>query len=171
MPMPPLKHVVDRVGLGVNLFTTTAIDLAIGTLNPDPIAAGGENKVRAGSILTSIILQLDYDEFSNSVQALMDWYVWYNIAGVQGLADPSAVNPSLTKNQIFHQDGAMSFLDQRTSIGVIDHHMNSWRVQINIPKQYRQINDGDKIQLVIKSNINAATQSYKIKAIYKEYYP
>lgn len=170
--MPPLKHVIDRTGSGVNLFTTTAIDLAIGTLNPDPISAGGEKLVRNGSIIRQMTLQLDVNDAQNTTGVnFYDWYIWFNVAGAQALADPAAVNPSLTKMQIFHQDGFMSSVGNMTSIGVVDHHVSSWRLVINIPRAYQQVNDGDKIQFVHKGGSNQAIMDYKLKVIYKEYYP
>lgn len=168
--IPPMKHIIMTQQNAVNLSTQGTYILAVGTENPDPYT--NVTNVRNGSIIRQIILQIDFANTStaDNVDAI-DWYVWFNINGAQ--TKPSNTNPNAShlKNQIFHQDGALLPVKNWTNVGFQYAPVAKWRVVINIPRTYQQINLGDTIELVMTSQINAANMSYKITAIYKEIYP
>lgn len=168
MGIPPLKHVIDDQVLGGNFSTTQVLTLAQGTVNPNSYTT--PLQVRNGSIIRQIILQIDFQGGSTSAN-FMDWYVWFNIAGAQARPNPNSVNISAIKNQVFHQDGCLYALISFTAVSVVAPNINKWRVVIDIPKSFQQINENDAIELVWITSNNNAQDNIKIKAIYKEIFP
>lgn len=106
----------------------------------------------------------------NSVD-YFDWYVWFNVGGTQTRPNAGTVNSSTLKNQIFHQDGAIAVNGQLTAVGTYEPWINKWRVEINVPRQWQQVNENDVIELVILGGNNGAATSTKCKVIYKEIFP
>lgn len=170
MPYPPLKHVIDSDALGEAGGAVKTIDLAIGTENPDPYT--NANNVRNGSIVRQIVAQIDWVNSNSSQVSMFDWYCWFNIAGAQGVVTPlGGVNSSNTKNQVFHQDGALQVNMQATGVGIAAANVAKWRLVINIPRGFQTINRNDKIQFVYYCSDTSANNNTKWRFIYKEIFP
>lgn len=174
MPMPPMKHILDdRFGAPDAGNTTKTIDLAVGTLNPDPYA--NNNAVKAGSIISTIVIQLEFGLYTgvadNAQFDYLDWYVWFNVAGSQTVPAPDNVGNSDLKNQVFHQDGAILMSSTASATTPARGSWAKWNLVIKVPKWARQLNKDDKIQLNYKFQSTAATHFGKLKAIYVEYFP
>lgn len=171
MGIPPLKHVVQTALLGTNIgAAVTTVDIIEGVENPDPYT--NFTNVRNGSIVRQIHLYIDYDDSLVGTPVVFDWAIWFNIQGNQTpIPNPSNMNVSKLKNQVFHQDGCLTSLTQATSVGVTDHIIAKWRLVINVPKTFQTINFGDKIQLILKNSANNSLTNIKIMAIYKEIFP
>lgn len=168
--IPPLKHVIQSSQIGVNTGASDlVIDLAEGVENPDPYA--NFTNVRNGSLIKQMHIMVDYDDSNVNTPIVSDWYVWFNINGAQTRPVAANTNASHLKNQIFHQDGALTSLTQATSVGVTDHLIAKWRLVINIPRAFQQINLGDKIQFVFRNNNNTTLNNLKLLVIYKEIFP
>lgn len=176
MPQPPMKHVLDDLlSIPHGTVTDQVINLAVGTVNPDPYTTN--NAVKNGSIIGTMSLQLDvyldqnYD--AGQTACLFDWYVGFNINGQQTMPNPNNVGASHVKNQIFHQDqGVLEVSAQAANVAVRPPKPLVWRVQIAIPRLYHQVNEGDVIEFhIIKSVMSTADLNVKLKCIYKEYYP
>lgn len=167
--IPPMKHIVQNYYTGVNLSTQTVTILAVGTENPDPYT--NVTNVRNGSIIRQIILQFDWISNTPTSPDSIDWYVWFNINGAQ--TRPTNTNPNLShlKNQIFHQDGTITRGVQSTAVATVYPTSKSWRVVINLPRGYQQVNLGDQIEFVMTSSVNGTVSDYKLTAIYKEIFP
>lgn len=166
MGIPPLKHIVESLILSEAGNVTRAIDLAVGTLNPDPYT--NANNVRNGSIIRQLIVEIDAAVAAGTIneQSALDWYVWFNIAGSQTVVSPTLLNASTTKNQVFKQDG--SLIEHTQSGGV---WLHKWRLVIDIPRSYQQINDLDKIQFVYRWFGADSVHDLKYRFIYKEIFP
>lgn len=166
-----MKHVVQVYATAQNLSAAgNGVTLAVGTENPDPYT--NVTNVRNGSIIRQIILQIDWLKFENSqYHESYEWYVWFNINGAQTQPDPQSTNASHLKNQIFHQDGTICAVVQATAVGLLTPREHKWRVVINIPRAYQQLNVGDKIELVHRTVNATADSDYRIVAIYKEIFP
>lgn len=171
MAIPPLKHVVDQVVTNANISAVfQVIPIAVGTINPNSYTTS--TQCRNGSLVKKITLQIDAVDFTATGQGnQLDWYIWFNIGGVQARVNPNLINGSVTKNQIFHQDGAMIAMNALTAVGVEVPWIHKWRVEINVPRSLQQINENDAIELVFSSSINAANMNLKVRAIYKEIFP
>lgn len=167
---PPLKHVVDsnRTAEAGNIIRT--IVLAVGTLNPDPYTV--QTNVKNQNIITKITLQIDSGIQGNLAfeEDLFDWFVWFNINGAQATPDPTGTNLSHLKNQIFHQDGQLYNKIAATATQAFFKN-GVWRIEINIPRAWQQINDGDTIEFVYKWTQASAVHDLKFRAIYKEVFP
>lgn len=167
--IPPMKHVVEGFPIGDTGAAVKTIDIAVGTENPDPYT--NPTNVRNGSLITAITCQIDFDATLVSTVGF-DWYVWFNIAGAQAVVNPAGgVNISKTKNQIFHQDGGIQDTIADTAAAITNVGIMKWRLTINIPKSYQQINFGDKIQFVYYSTVGGGANNLKYRFIYKEIYP
>lgn len=168
MRIPPLKHVNDDfISIANNVLQT--VDLAVGTLNPDPYT--NQNNVKNGSIVTGLELLIDVAwETLNagSTPDTLDWYVWFNVNGAQTNPTPGATNASHLKNQIFHEEQDMHYVPISGNTVLMPNKL--WRAHISIPRGYQQINEGDKIQLCFKKTLSY-TCDIKIKCIYKEIFP
>lgn len=111
------------------------------------------------------------DNNVNSIEYI-DWYVWFNIGGTQSRPFPDVtVDTSNLRNQIFHQDGTIAFNTDATFVGFVPIWKNSWRLELNVPRAWQQLNENDKLELVIGGGANAANIYIKVKIIYKEIYP
>lgn len=167
-----MKHVIQTYANNQNISAITAIDLAIGTLNPDPYANPG-NQVRPGSIITALNVQIDWLQGGGSVSHddSFEWYVWFNVNGAQTVPDPQNTNLSHLKNQIFHQDGAISSREFYTGVGIEIPQVSKWRLVLRVPKWAQQVNEGDKISIVFRSAVASTTSAYRITVIYKEIFP
>lgn len=171
--MPPLKHVIDNIFVGTNTSyaggAPNVTQIAIGTVNPNSYTT--QQQVRNGSIIKKITVQIDLFSNSHDTVDIYDWFIWFNIGGTQARPTANLVNPSVIKNQVFHQDGALFTANQDTAIGVWLPRIASWRVEINIPRSLQQINENDVIELVQQGGANASTTNMKVKVIYKEIFP
>lgn len=168
-----MKHVVDIVNAGQAGGATLTARLALGTLNPDPYT--NVDNVKAGSIIRALEIQLDVvaenAHFSGNID-YMDWYVWFNINGVQVAARPDIVGGSHLKNQVFHQEGGLfREAQQVTAVGIVSMVPMTWRLSLVLPRQWRQVNDGDTIELVYRYSDATVNHDLKLKCIYKEYFP
>lgn len=175
--IPPMKHVLDDIfTIAAGTVSDQVVNLAVGTLNPDPYTTN--NAVRNGSKVGDIKLMLDIystKPYDANLAIIFDWYVGFNINGAQSMPAPNAVGNSHLKNQIFHQDQGV--IPLAGAVGspadsVANNELAKWRVKIGIPTQYRQINEGDVIEFhIIKAaNVTPGTV-VKLKAIYTEYFP
>lgn len=166
-----MKHIIATQQNHQNFSTGTGAYyvLAVGTENPDPYT--NATNVRNGSIIRAITIQFDVSSKMQSDVDAIDWYVGFNIAGQQTMPDPTAVNASKIKNQIFHQDGALFEAAQITAAGFGNCPRAVFRVTIAVPRAYQQINLGDQIELHMKSQYNAGTITYRLLAVYKEIFP
>lgn len=171
MPIPPLKHIVETVDTGANRSVTPlVVQLAVGTVNPNSYTT--QAQCRNGSLIKKLNIQLDViDSGEPGSAGTIDWYVWFNIGGVQSRVFPNLTNASVTKNQIFHQEGALVQNANMTAVGAYVPWKNSWRIELNVPKSLQQVNENDVIELVLGTNINSATTSTKVRVIYKEIFP
>lgn len=170
--IPPLKHVVDQVVTNANISAAFQVfPICVGTINPNSYATA--TQCRNGSLVKKLTLQIDVVDLNGSGGAPneIDWYIWFNIGGVQARVNPNLINGSVTKNQIFHQDGAMICMNIITAVGIEVPWVHKWRVEIMIPRSLQQINENDAIEAVFSSSVNAATTSIKFRAIYKEIFP
>lgn len=123
-------------------------------------------------MVRKLTIQLDIvDDSIVSDISYYDWYVWFNIGGVQARVNPAIVNPSVTKNQIFHLDGAIADNIVFTAVGYGQPWKNSWRLELSVPPAFQRINENDVIELVIQGGPNAAHSSIKSTIIYKEIFP
>lgn len=167
---PPIKHVIDRLDTGQNTFATPKVyPFAVGTVNPNSYS--NDTQCRNGSIITKVTLQLEIaDQAFNSLDGF-DWYVWFNIGGTQARPQANLVNSSTLKNQVFHQDGCFILNPQATAVGSTALWKNAWRIEINIPRAFQQLNENDAMELVILGGSNQTTSSFKVKIIYKEIFP
>lgn len=166
--MPPMKHILNDSITLTNNNTIQSLDIAVGTLNPDPYTTN--NVVKAGSVVGDIHLLLDIvqEAASPTNNPQVDMYVWFNVAGAQTKPVPGNEGSSDLKNQIFWQEQAQ-----------LDHYVgtspwiNKWRAVIKVPKWARQLNKDDKIQFVWQwTGMQASVAvDHKWKFIYKEYYP
>lgn len=170
MAIPPLKHIIDQQVSGANISAgNQTFILAKGVVNPNSYTTATD--CRNGSIITSMSIQLDItDQALNSID-FYDWYVWFNIGGAQSQPTPNSTNISVIKNQIFHQDGSLHLNNQLTAVGVYMPRIATWRLQIQIPRSFRQLNENDQIELVIRGGPNSTGTSIKLKVIYKEIFP
>lgn len=169
MGIPPLKHVIDGNATSQNAFTTQVVQIAVGTINPNSYTTPAQ--VRNGSLIRKITLQFDYIDQQVSALDTMDWYIWFNIGGAQARPDPVGTNPSVLKNQIFHQDGALSMQLQATAVSTYVPWVNKWRLEIAVPRAFQQVNENDTIELVYRTTQNAGVSNFKWKIIYKEIFP
>lgn len=168
--IPPHKHIIQNYQNALNLSTQTIIVLAVGTENPDPYT--NATNVRNGSLVRQLILQFEWLAAENGGQPdAIDWYVWFNINGAQTRPSNTFPNGSHLKNQIFHQDGTMSRSSSITNVGYTWVPVNKWRLVIDIPRSYQQINLGDQIEFVMTTQTNIAGSDYKLTCIYKEIFP
>lgn len=168
MGIPPLKHVIDQQVVQANMFTTQNFPIAQGTINPNSYTTAYQ--VRNGSIISQIIVELDFLDQTAGVN-FFDWYVWFNIGGTQARPNPNSVNVSVIKNQIFHQDGALWANISATAVGYLPIWTGKWRIVIDVPKAWRQVNENDTIEFVYITSTNTASSSLKAKIIYKEIFP
>lgn len=146
------------------------VQLAVGTINPNSYTT--QAQCRNGSKVTKLTLQLDIvDDSIVSVVDYYDWYVWFNIGGTQTRPTANAINSSTLKNQVFHIDGTVTDQIVFTAAGFGQPWKNSWRVEINIPRAWQQVNENDVIELVVLGGPNTAHSSVKVKCIYKEIFP
>lgn len=164
-----MKHIIQNYNTAQNLSTQTVVTLAVGTENPDPYT--NVTNVRNGSIIRQIIIQFEWFKNNLSTNDAIDWYVWFNINGAQTRPTNTNPNASHLKNQIFHQDGGIFMITQGSAIGVTQVTPRAWRIVINLPRGYQQVNLGDAIEFVMTTQINDATSAYKLTAIYKEIFP
>lgn len=172
MAQPPQKHVVDVINTGEVGAATRTVQLALGTLNPDPYT--NVTNVKAGSKVTVITVQLDTNveaPAAGHFPDYFDWFLWFNINGAQTTPRPDLVGQSHLKNQIFHQDGAIEFVSGITAANTLVAKGLTWRAHIVIPRQWQIVNDGDTIELVYRWADGTNTHDTKVKAIYKEIYP
>lgn len=168
--MPPLKHIVDAQNTLANISATPqVVQIAVGTVNPNSYTT--QAQVRHGSLVKKLTIQLDIIDISNGTLDYYDWYVWFNIGGVQARAAANNTNPSVTKNQIFHMDGCLTGITNATAAGVYVPWVHKWRVEINVPPAFQRINENDVIELVILGGPNSASTTTKVKVIYKEIFP
>lgn len=169
--IPPLKHVINGYANNVNLSTTTIFDLAVGVLNPDSYTTAVN--VRNGSIIRNLNVAIDWltGDVPGTEHDSFDWYIWFNVNGAQTVANPQTVNASHLKNQIFHQDGTISCVQEATAVGFSNANVSKWRLNIAVPRWAQQLNDGDKIQLVMITTKNATISDYRFQVIYKEVFP
>lgn len=171
--MPPLKHVIDNIFVGTNSSyaggAANVTQIAIGTINPNSYTT--QQQVRNGSIIKKITLQIDLMSTNTNSIDIFDWFVWFNIGGTQPRPTANLVNPSVIKNQVFHQDGCMFTVQVTSAVGVWTPRVSSWRVEINIPRSLQQINENDVIELVQQGGANASNTHMKVKVIYKEIFP
>lgn len=169
--MPPLKHIIDNNNGLVNISSTPNVTtIAVGTINPNSYST--PSQVRNGSLIKKLTIQLDIiDANTNSIEYI-DWYVWFNIGGTQARPFPdSTVDTNNLRNQIFHQDGMLAYNASVTAAGYIPIWKNSWRVELNVPASWQQLNENDKIELVIGGGANTTEIAIKVKVIYKEIFP
>lgn len=144
--------------------------IAIGTINPNSYVT--PQQVRNGSKITKLSLQIDYiDDSIVSENSTVDWYVWFNIGGTQARPNPAAINSSVIKNQVFHQDGTMTDALIFSNAGYGQPWKNSWRLEVNVPRSLQQINESDTIEFVIQGGPNTAHSNIKFRCIYKEIFP
>lgn len=164
-----MKHVVDVVNNGQAGGATLFAQLALGTLNPDPYT--NVTNVKAGSKIFALELQIDMCQEITGID-YVDWYIWFNINGVQAQPRPDIAGSSHLKNQIMHQEGALFQNGQNlTSVGVVKLDPKVWRLNIRIPRGWQQINDGDSIEFVYRFSNAGINHDTKIKCIYKEIFP
>lgn len=169
--IPPHKHIVQTMQTGLNLSANNTLIIAKGVLNPDPFA--NSNNVRAGSIIKKITIALDWVNYAETVQAdSFEWYVWFNVNGAQTQPDPTTTNASHLKNQIIHQDGTFQYYQGATvpnSFNMLP--VNKWRIVINVPRWAQQLNDGDQLEIVVRTLQNNGGSVLRSCVIYKEIYP
>lgn len=164
MPQPPMKHIVESNALGEAGGVRRDIVVVQGAINPDPFA--NLNQVKAGSIVQSIDVDLEFaidtTQVAGSLEALVDFYFFYNINGAQVPPTNLLVGQSHLKNQVFFQDQAF----------VIAQKPASFRFNLRIPRAYQQINDGDQIVFAYKwVSLVTGNSGNSWKFIYKEYFP
>lgn len=169
MAIPPLKHVIDQVVMGANMSTVQNFPIAQGTVNPNSYTTAYQ--VRNGSIIRTITLELDYQDGVVNASNTFDWYIWFNIGGAQARPNPNSVNISVIKNQIFHQDGALYKIGFSTGVGLYPVDTKKWRLVIQVPRSFQQVNENDTIEFVYINSNNNATADLKAKVIYKEIFP
>lgn len=174
MAIPPLKHVIDGNNIAAAINTTQVVQIAVGTVNPNSYTT--QAQCRNGSLIKKLTIQLDIVSTTPSATVAnaintIDWYVWFNIGGAQARPNPNAVNSSVLKNQIFHQDGTLVCNYIATSVGGIPVWKNSWRIEINVPKSLQQLNENDVIELCYIGSDTAASAGVKYRIIYKEIFP
>lgn len=170
MPIPPLKHIVEVVDTNANRSVTPlVVQIAVGTVNPNSYTT--QAQCRNGSLIKKLTIQLDVVDAAVNNVGTIDWYVWFNIGGVQTRVFPNVLNASVTKNQVFHQDGALVVSNQVTAVGIVVPWVNKWRIEINVPRSLQQVNENDTIELVMGTNVGSATTSTKCRVIYKEIFP
>lgn len=171
--IPPMKHVIQNYNTSVNLNAggTNVVILAQGTENPDPYT--NSVAVRNGSIVTSMTFQIEWTNYSSLTAAgdAIDFYIWFNIAGAQTRPNPTAINVSKLKNQVFHQDGSLMRCSAATQVAFQYPPVSKWRFTISIPKAYQQINFGDQIEICYVTQANNAFSDFKLTCIYKEIFP
>jgi len=168
---PPRKHVIDASNSYAGNAGVQNIDLVVGAINPDPVA--NFTNVKAFNIVPHIDLMLEIirTTISTPTNCPVDWYIWFNINGAQTAPTPGTTMGSVLVNQVFHEDQAL--LVQPGAVGDTGFAQKAaWHVPIRVPRSWRTINQGDKIQVKVSSPGGASDNfKYKIKAIYKEYYP
>lgn len=170
MVMPPLKHIVDtQLSLGNISVTLQVVQIAVGTVNPNSYTT--QAQVRHGSLVKKLTIQLDIVDLSQGTVDFYDWYVWFNIGGVQARANPNNLNPSVTKNQVFHQDGCLDVKTNLSATGVYVPWIHKWRIEISIPPAFQRVNENDVIELVVQGGPNTNSTSLKARVIYKEIFP
>lgn len=171
MPIPPLKHIVETVDTSANRSVTPlVVQIAVGTVNPNSYTT--QAQCRNGSLIKKLNIQLDViDSALSGAPGTIDWYLWFNIGGVQTRVFPNVLNASVTKNQVFHQDGALANQVQLSATGAYVPWVTKWRLEINIPRSLQQVNENDVIEFVLGTNIGAATTTTKFRCIYKEIFP
>lgn len=164
--IPPMKHCIQATG-AINAGAANAtLLLAQGTVNPDPYTTN--SACRNGSLIKSLTIQFDVASLLTQVDTL-EWYVWFNVNGAQTQPDAQNVTLSHLKNQVFHQDGAIYANGASTAS---PYEYARWRVVVKVPKSLQQLNDGDKLELIMRGNVNTAgAMYYRICVIYKEIFP
>lgn len=171
MTMPPLKHIIDNNNGLVNISSTPNVTtIAVGTINPNSYST--PSQVRNGSLVKKLTVQLDIIDTNPSSIEYIDWYLWFNIGGTQSRPFPDlTVDTSNLRNQIFHQDGTACYFGQATAASYVVPWKNSWRLEVNVPRAWQQLNENDKIELVVGGGANVAGILIKVKVIYKEIFP
>lgn len=171
----PIKHILDDFIVNEAGNVIRNIPLVRGVTAADPYGAA-QSQVNAGSaVITSI--ELIFDAFPNvhtaataDIYDRFHWYIWFNVAGSQTRPDPIQAGISDLKNQIIHQDCAVS----NTSTAVLNSPamqatLLKWHLRINIPKWAQKINKDDQIELVYFWTDPAANHDFQLKAIFMEY--
>lgn len=170
MVMPPLKHIVQAQNTLANISVTPqVIQIAVGTVNPNSYTT--QAQVRHGSLVKKLTIQLDIIDTAVAGVDYFDWYVWFNIGGVQARQAPNNLNPSVTKNQVFHMDGCVNYTIQSTAVGITSAWKHSWRVEVQVPPAFQRVNENDVIELVILGGANGGYTITKANIIYKEIFP
>lgn len=166
----PIKHVIDRTYGPINVSATPqVIAFAVGTVNPNSYS--NDTQVRNGCLISKVTIELDLIDTQTNSLDFYDWYVWFNIGGVQSRPQANLVNSSTLKNQVFHQDGCLVYNAQSTASGFYIPWKNSWRIELSIPRGFQQINENDALEIVIFGGPNATSLIVKAKVIYKEIFP
>lgn len=163
------KHIVENTIIAEAGAVVRAIPLAIGTLNPDYFT--NTNNVMAESTVGKITIQIDANvtpQAGITVDAL-DWYIWFNVNNGQPVQSPVGIGTTHTKNQVFHQDGAL-FTTPAGALYAADAHTATWRIEIGVPRSWSRLQDGDQIQLVYIWQNAPAVHQFKYRAIYTEVY-
>lgn len=156
--IPPMKHIlqddIDSVDMGT---TVQSIDLAVGTINPNPFVTP-YSQVKAGSYITKIHFVMGWtvdpsqQAVSSAVRSILKWHVIFNINGTQTLPPTNDLGSSHIKNQIFRTGSAI--FNYQTGNFTLNTNSQPGELRrceydfvLAIPRQYQQINAGDKITL------------------------
>lgn len=174
----PIKHVIDTGLTDVNgtNYSGNALALVKGVApSPDPYAVP-QNQVNAGSAIVSH-LKIWMDLWINNkttastgaLANLVDFYIWFNIAGGQTRPSPQSIGTSDLKNQVFHTGSTILGSSAVTSnqLNIADYVR--YEIDLVIPKWAQKINKDDQIELVTMNDHADLTFNMKLKVIFMEY--
>lgn len=171
----PIKHILDLTVTDEAGAVVRQYPLVKGITAADPYSTLGY-PVNAGScIVTHLDIELNVwinnkTTASTLITDKFNWFIWFNVSGVQTPPDPRNVTASDLKNQVFHQGmgilgcGAANASMANAKTGLYNVHLS-----LHIPKWAQAINKDDVIEFVYVFGDSVAVHNIALQAIFKEY--
>ncbi len=163
-PINSIKHIIDAEGTLLSAGTKASVTIVNVVPNVDPTTfVPGD--VRVGSKVNGLFLTVFViGSTGSAIGAFINWYICKLHEGqTNSLAVVGSTGVSKIRNQIFHEEKGLA--------GSADGTAMAFKGVIAIPRSFRRMREGDKIQLVLALNANATTDAiFCVKSIYKSFY-
>ncbi len=158
-----IKNIVRSVSLLADAGASTLV-VAIAEA-VDDVSVGNVEQVRTGNYVQAINFEINFN-FEGNITAVIDWYIWKNLAGVM-----TRVNPAITGTVTDDSRRYRLLEGMEMPAGINNSGAVKRMGTILVPKHLQRMGKADKFEFVWRASATGGVTDVCAKFIYKSKKP